>query len=244
MQSSPILRLEPHLGLAPWPDQSAEVVSSGDVCSSGHVWFEDKAAGLGVGVWEAGPTIGRWMIWSAHEFMLIVEGEVVIVEEDRETVFRAGDALFIPKGVRCLWAQAGRVRKIFAILDDGRMPAGQNGRVIRIDPSAHLDPASPPLATNLLSSVPQTWAHNAFEDETGQLSTGIWQATAYERKQVSFTHTELMHVLEGTISLTDAAGQTQHFGPGQTLLLPAGTPNAWLSTGLVRKVFWTFSPRA
>ncbi len=244
MQTSSILRLDPHIPLDAWPDYTAEDVSSGAVRSSGHLWFEDPKSGLSVGVWEAGANIGRWTEWPVHEFMLIVEGDVVIVEQDRETVFRPGDALLIPKGVRCLWAQAGRVRKIFAILDEGQVPAVAQGRVIRIDPNARLEPSAPPDPANLMSPAPQTRAHVAFEDETGQLSTGIWQATAYQRRLVSFTHTELMHVLEGTITLSDAKGRMQQFGPGETLLLPAGTPNAWISTGLVRKVFWTFSPRA
>ena len=48
--------------------------------------------------------------------MILLEGEVVMVEDDRETVIKAGESFFIPKGRRCVWNQAGYVKKFMVHL--------------------------------------------------------------------------------------------------------------------------------
>ena len=102
-----IVRLNPDVTLEVWPDYPENEISSGTRASIGYRWIDDKVNGLSVGVWEAEPNLGRWMRWPVHEFMVIVEGEVVVVEDDRETVVGAGESFFIPKGRRCIWNQCG-----------------------------------------------------------------------------------------------------------------------------------------
>ena len=71
-----------------------------------------------MGIWEAEANLGRWMHWPVHEFMIVLEGEVVMVEDDRETVVKAGESFFIPKGRRCIWNQAGYFKKFLMLFDD------------------------------------------------------------------------------------------------------------------------------
>jgi uncharacterized cupin superfamily protein len=245
MQKSPVIRIDPGVPMEVWPDFPESEVCSGSRASVGHRWLNEPQAGLSVGVWEAPANLGRWMHWPVHEFMLIVEGEVVMVEEDRETVIGAGEAFFIPKGRRCIWNQAGHAKKIFVIFDDTSGAKADGARpIVKFDPDVALTSSPPPSAALLTSPVPRTRSHLVFEDATGQFSVGVWEASAYERKLTGFAHTELMHVLDGTISLTDANGFEQSFGPGETLLVPANTPNRWKTTGTVKKIFCTFSPQA
>lgn len=69
-------------------------------------WFEDKG-GTQIAVWECGAD--RQSQPHTHpfdEYMVCIEGEYTALLEGQEKVLRAGDELFIPKGVE----QAGRVK--------------------------------------------------------------------------------------------------------------------------------------
>jgi uncharacterized cupin superfamily protein len=61
------------------------------------MWMTEPSQGLKVGMWEAEANLGRWMNWPIHEFMITLQGEVVMVEEDRETVVNNGES-FYPRG--------------------------------------------------------------------------------------------------------------------------------------------------
>ena len=53
-----------------------------------------------------------------YEFVQMIEGEVVISEEDGTVhTFNAGDAFFVPMGTVCSWKATGKVRKFYSILD-------------------------------------------------------------------------------------------------------------------------------
>ncbi len=104
--------------LEPWEDFSEIDVVSGSRKQNGVVLFEDKAHGLTAGVWEQGANESRWMDYPVNEFMLVLEGEVVIVEEDRKVSIKAGESFIIPKGLRCRWTQPEYVKKFFVIFDD------------------------------------------------------------------------------------------------------------------------------
>ncbi len=123
MPKPAIIRLDANAKMEQWPDFPESEVSSGDRSSHGHRWLEDKALGFSIGIWEADANLGRWMKWPVHEFMILLEGEVVMIEDDRETVIKAGESFFIPKGRRCIWNQAGYVKKFMVLFDD---PAGSN----------------------------------------------------------------------------------------------------------------------
>lgn len=243
MTLSSIIRFDPNMPLEIWPDFPETEISSGTRASIGHRWLDDKANGLSAGVWEAEANLGRWMNWPVHEFMVIVEGEVVMVEEDRETVIGPGESFFIPKGRRCIWNQSGYAKKFMVIFDDqSGLPTDGSLPIIKVDPEMKLEPSPPPSADALNSQVPTQFAHEYFRDATGQFTFGVWQTTGYQRKLIEFPRHELMHILEGAVTFTDNEGGTQHFSAGDTFLVPKGTPNAWTSEGTLRKIYCSFQP--
>ena len=65
------------------------------------VQFAQQHRGLSAGIWEQGANESRWMDYPVNEFMTVLEGEVVIVEEDRTVSIKAGESFIIPKGLRC-----------------------------------------------------------------------------------------------------------------------------------------------
>ena len=117
MSKPAIISFKADAEMAQWPDFPESEIASGTRAQRGHMWFEDKAIGLSAGIWEQEANISHWMNYPVTEFMLVLEGEVVIVEETGETRIGSGESFIIPKGLRCRWTQPGKVKKFFVILD-------------------------------------------------------------------------------------------------------------------------------
>jgi uncharacterized cupin superfamily protein len=245
MPKPAIIPFDPNAPLEPWEDFPEGEIVSGTRSQNGRVLFEDTERGLSAGVWEQGANESRWMDYPVNEFMTVLEGEVVIVEEDRKVSITAGESFIIPKGLRCRWTQPGHVKKFFVIFDDrsGLVNEGPL-RTIRIDPAAALAPSAPPAPEVLLSPVPVQHTHDCFTDATGQLNIGLWDTTGYRRKLIDFPRHELMCLLEGSVEFGDGEGGTQRFTAGDTFFVPMGTPNSWTSEGYLKKIFVIFQPKA
>jgi uncharacterized cupin superfamily protein len=238
MLNPSILSLDQSASLPDWPMFPESEISSGARDSRGQVLFEDPSIGLTVGIWESEANLGRWMTWPVHEFMIIVDGEVVVIDEIGETVAKVGDCFFIPKGKRCIWNQSCHARKIMMMFEDRTAPGADAAKhIFRIDTSTALSPSLPPNTDILASAKPEQMATTLFRSASAQLETGLWRSSAYSRKQIDFPHHELMHLLSGNVTFTEGSGAVRHFTAGDTLFVPKGTPNAWHSTGPVHKVF-------
>lgn len=241
MPKPAIIPLSSNAKLEQWPDFPETEISSGDRGSRGHFWVDEPKHRLKVGIWEAEANLGRWMHWPVHEFMIVLEGEVVMIEDDRETVVKAGESFFIPKGRRCIWNQAGYFKKLLMTFDD---PAGSGAKpIFKLDPKVKLQPSTPPSADILHSPVPTQNAHEYFENESGEFTVGVWDTTGYHRKLLDFNRHELMHLLEGSVTFTDDKGKSQTFKAGDTFFVPLGTPNSWKSEGYLRKIYCIFQPK-
>ncbi len=244
MTKPAIIPFRPGVALEAWEDFSESDVISGFRKQNGAILFEDKAHGLSAGVWEQGANESRWIDWPVNEFMTVLEGEVVIVEEGRTTSVKAGESFILPKGTRCRWTQPGPVKKFFVIHEDASGLVNQGPlHPIKIDPKVKADPSTPPAAAMLLSPVPSQHTHDYFTDATGQLNIGVWDTTGYHRKLIDFPRHELMHLLEGSVEFEDDKGVTQRFTAGDTFFVPMGTPNSWKSEGYLRKIFVIFMPK-
>ena len=244
MSKPAIISFNANAELEQWPDFPESEIASGSRAQRGHAWFEDKALGLSAGIWEAEANISHWMNYPVTEFMLVLEGEVVIVEETGETRIGSGESFIIPKGLRCRWTQPGKVKKFFVIFEDSSGAASQGPlKVIKLDPKVKLQPSTPPSADILHSPVPTQHAHEYFEDATGQFTVGLWDTTGYHRKLSDFPRHELMHLFEGSVTFTDDKGGSQTFKAGDTFFVPLGTPNSWKSEGYLRKIYCIFQPK-
>jgi uncharacterized cupin superfamily protein len=245
MPKPSIVPLLPSQPLSPLPDYPESEIASGSRSSNGWFAMGNGGPGLNVGLWEAEPNESTWLDYPFHDFMLLLEGELGFVTDSETVMAKAGEALFVPKGLRCRYVQPTYVRKIVVAYDNPAEQASSSGlRVIKIDPDAKLAPSAPPSAEMLLSPVPVQHTKDYFEDATGQLSIGVWDTTGYRRKLIDFPRHEVMHLLEGSVTFTDDAGRSQTFQAGDTFFVPQGTPNAWTSEGYLRKIFVIFQPKA
>ena len=251
MDTAGIFRFEPKgpLGaLERWDDIPASELESGSPVQRGHFNLKEDKHGVSAGVWDCTAFTSKQGPYPVHEFMIVLEGSVTIAEASgRETTLNAGDSFLIPKGLVCQWKQPGYLRKYFVIFDDasGMKPADKTAlRVIRPDPRVKLTPSTPPAAELLLSGSPTQHVHEYFADTTEQWSVGVWDTTAYWRKQIPFPRHELMHILEGSVTLTDGTGTQHKFGAGETFFVPLGAICDWRCEGYVRKIFCIFQPQA
>ena len=113
---------------------------------------------------------------------------------------------------------------------------------VRLDLGGSLTNSLPPPTELLFSPAPVQHAHEWFVDATGQWAVGVWDSTAYRRKPMSFPDHELMHILEGSVVLTDEAGKIHSFAAGDTFLILRGTLGDWECSDYLRKVYCTFRP--
>jgi uncharacterized cupin superfamily protein len=90
----------------------------------------------------------------------------------------------------------------------------------------------------LLSSEPKCRSGGLFDDSENSVRVGIWDSTPYTRKQVPHRLNELMYLLDGSVTLTDAAGTAHVFNQGDVVFVPKGTPCAWHSSVTVKKLYW------
>lgn len=244
MPKPAIIRFDPQAETLPLPDFPESEVAEGTRKQRGIKWHVDGRAGLVAGIWEAGASISPWMNYPVDEFMMALEGEIIIVEEGKETRAGPGESLVIPKGTRCRYQQDGHVRKFYVYLGDPGGVADPSGlTTMKIGPSAKLAPSTPPSADILHSPVPVQHAHEYFENATGEFTVGVWDTTGYHRKLIDSPRHELMHLLEGSVTFTDDKGGTQTFRAGDTFFVPLGTPNSWKSEGYLRKIYCIFQPR-
>lgn len=259
MTTPQIIRFEPHgpagTGMVRLGDIPAETLTAGTPVQHGHSYLEAAEIGLSAGVWDCTAMTTRMGPYPVNEFMLVLEGEVTIVEATgRATTVRAGESFVLPKGLDCSWRQPGYMRKFYVIFDDapGTMTrtTTQTAAVDRTTLSVILPDVAAPLAplqvdpAPIVGTVPTQHARSWHTDPTGQWTVGVWDASPYTRKVVPSNRYELMHLLEGSVTLEDGQGGAQTFRAGDTFLVPLGAPNGWKSSEYVRKIYCIFQPEA
>lgn len=197
--------------------------------------FSDSATSVAsialAGDGEAGPL-------RADEFVVLLSGELLIQAAGRDTVVGAGHSVVLPTGMSFRWsASAGTLAVIVAC------PAtcGTVEVVVPVDASASLQPSSPPLAALLVGPTPSCRSHSDYCSENGEFTCGTWDSTPYHRRPMRYRHIELMHVLEGAVTLQDASGSAT-FSKGDVVLAARGAECAWISEVHVKKVYATHKP--
>lgn len=235
-------------GLEDWGAMPSEELVAGTGQQHGRLWLDDADTGLMVGVWHCTPMTGRMDAWSTNEVMVLLDGAVTIDHADGSSLaVSKGEAFFIPKGTLCSWRQDVDLKKFFVIHSDASGLSATDATSLKarkIDFGATLAPTDGPPASLLIGSAPICHEDVAFTDLTGQLSAGVWSATPYTRKAVASARHELMHVIEGEMTLSDGNGREETFVTGDTCFVPKGATAGWSSVAPVRKLFASFTPGA
>ncbi len=82
-----------------------------------HVYFTNDTEDMFVGLWDSTPFESEMAPFPTHEFVQVLEGEIVITEADGTVNrFEEGDVFFVPKGTVCSWSVPGYVKKYYAVV--------------------------------------------------------------------------------------------------------------------------------
>ena len=115
----------------------------------------------------------------------------------------------------------------------------ESARALRLD--AHgLDPSPIPRAW-ILEGNPVSRNKRLAGSSDGMASTYMWDCTA-GRFNWFYDTDEVIHVLEGSVILEDAAGVRRRLQAGDTFLFPAGSRYHWTVPHYIRKVAFLYSP--
>ncbi|MDR7101624.1 cupin domain-containing protein [Croceicoccus sp. BE223] len=203
-------------------DSLALDVSAGP-CEVGTVTFAE-------GEGEAGETRGDVLV-------LVLDGTLTLRDGDTSFELDAGQAAGIGRGTDFAWSADEKTLAVFL-----RYPNETSAKpgIIAIDNDAPLAPSNPPAAEVLLSDVPQCRANNMFVSADTALKCGIWDSTPYQRIAIHCHHTELMHLLAGSVTFVDGEGTSRSYAAGDTVLLERGADATWDSRTDVAKIYATW----
>lgn len=202
-----------------------------------HIYFQSSRDELvSAGVWEAKPYTSGPDTPEYSEFMYLISGSVTLEDANgRETTFGPGDAVLIPRGATHTWKQSEDLRKYWAIFDTGE-PVSQTAD----GPPKSFIAFDPDVA---LGGDGRTREHMYFAEDNERISAGVWEADPQPRedgKEPEFhtaTYTELMCILEGSVTIADPSGKVETFEAGDVVIVPRGTRTEWRQTEYVKK-YW------
>ena len=195
-------------------------------------WLGDDGVSAGVvrfngnAVIEDFPHSETLVVHAGHE-MLSSAGQTLELGVGASAVIGRGTRLTVQASADSEWA--------FCALDLPDAPARPG--LTFLAPYTLLNPSAAPEPAILIGPPPQCRALNLFDDPSTELRIGIWDSTPYARHGRPHKLHELMHLLEGSVTLQDDAGHAITVNPGDSVFVPKGAPCAWTSTVYVRKVY-------
>lgn len=165
------------------------------------------------------------------EVIVLVAGSLTCGGE----TFATGEALVLPKGYSGSVSLAKGTRWFFCAITAG--DKGAESAAIRLNPTLPRAASPGPAQEVVVGTPPECHSLNLFTDPSA-LRAGVWDVTTpCERTFVAHRVHELMHLIEGEVTLTHRSGGAEVIGAGDTIFLPRGAPYAWKSTAKIVKYY-------
>lgn len=202
-------------GLVEWEALDPASLASGNPVQRGRFCDEDTASGYMAGVWDCTAFDARPGPYEVDEFMLLLEGKVVMALPDgSETTVEAGQAFVVPKGLRSQWKMPGYVRKVFMIVDDDVPSGAANASLGRV--------TVPDLGHTGGDSDAVERSDIWFANASGRMTVAVRHCAQREEREAGTGAHELVHVLAGAVTLR-GGGDEARFAEGETYYVRAGT---------------------
>ncbi len=175
------------------------------------------------------------------ELVLVLSGRLEIESEAGTLVIEPDASAVLPVGTSFRWRASD---DLLAIVYAAPADAPGSAPVpVLIDKNAQLSPSNPPPAENLIGAVPSCRAYSDYVSANKEFACGTWDSTPYRRRQIPYRQVELMLLLEGTVTFSDAKGRVT-FKKGDVCMFVRGDGCEWLSEEYVKKVYATQRPVA
>lgn len=210
-----------------------------------HVYFEDEALGLSVGVWTTTSMQEAFGPYPGDEFMWVLEGRVAMIDgEDRETRVEPGETFCIRNAIPISWKQEGFLRKIYMTYESPSATAPKiesaEGGVVVLDPSgletglAKMDNTDPFV---IRGEAPRQRDSSGFTNDSGTMFVGMWDSEPFQSEMKPFPCYELVQLLEGNVTITEEGGTAHEFKAGDAFFVPKDTVCSWKTDGYVKKLY-------
>ena len=79
--------------------------------------------------------------------------------------------------------------------------------------------------------------YSFFQTEDGSTLSGVWESAPCKEEIDSYPAHEMMTVLSGSVTLTDADGHAETFTAGDTFFVAKGTKCTWHITETLKKFY-------
>jgi uncharacterized cupin superfamily protein len=220
------------------PDAPATqgAISASDPFATGRkIAFRDEA-GFFAGTVEV--PAGETTLSLPHaEVLVVLAGGLTVKTSSGSLSAKAGQSVVLPRGLSgTLICEPGTLAAYNAMAGGPGTPSDP-AAPIALDPALPRNPSAGPAPEVIIGTPPSCHSANVFTDASG-MRAGVWDAsTGWARQVVPHKVHELMHILEGTVTLTAQDGGTLQVNTGDTLFLPRGAPYAWTSTERVVKFY-------
>ena len=203
-----------------------------------HIYFENEAFGLTVGVWTTTSMQEKFGPYPGDEFMCILEGQAIMVDRDgRETLIKEGEAFCVRNAVPISWKQNGFLRKFFITYsrNDGVVPiisSTENGIIIlkKDNLADKMQSLKSLFPFEFEGNLPVQRSTSVFENDTKNLFVGMWESSPFESLMKPFPCNEFVQLLDGEVSITEVSGKKHTFKSGDTFFVPMGTICSWKTT--------------
>jgi uncharacterized cupin superfamily protein len=171
------------------------------------------------------------------EVLVVLAGGLTVKTAAGSLDAKAGQSLVLPRGLEGTLACEAGTLAAFNTMSGGPGTKSDPAAPIALDPALPRNPSAGPAPEVIIGKPPVCHSANLFTDASG-MRAGVWDATTgWARQVVPHKVHELMHILEGSVTLTAKDGATLQVNTGDTLFLPRGAPYAWTSTERVVKFY-------
>ena len=123
------------------------------------------------------------------------------------------------------------------------MTATLGPEVVKIDASAGAEESLELDRSRLVpgSPVPAQLVRNVYTDATGRFFGGIWRSSEGAWR-VIYTENELCVLTGGRVRISDDAGRSWTFRPGDCFVMPAGFEGLWEVLEPAEKFYAIYEP--
>ena len=210
-----------------------------------HVYYENEELGLSVGVWTTTSMQEAFGPYPGDEFMWVLEGEVRMVDSDgNETLVKPGETFCIRNAIPISWKQVGFLRKFYMTFADPKavtpeINSAEGG--VRVLNKAELESGMTKLDTTVPLEIggekPLQHDNILFTNDAGNMFVGMWDSTAFDSEMRPFPWHQMVQLLGGELTITEADGSTHLFKAGDVFFIPRGTVCQWQTNGYVKTYY-------
>ena len=105
------------------------------------------------------------------------------------------------------------------------------------DPATGMEPSDMVAAGAFTTDDRTERISNHYATDDQSILTGVWECAPCREEIEAYPVHEMMTVLDGSVTVTDADGNAETYEAGDTFFIPKGAPCTWEITKTLRKFY-------